>query len=82
MDDLAVIDADIAQAIQSSHEEAASGVSHDVITYGYGAVETLGRELRALSKEVEGWGGEFPFQRGLANVEWLEQSPLWTAATR
>lgn len=82
MDALAILDADIAQAIQSSHEEAASGMSSDVMTHGRSAIETLGRELRAREKEVESWGGEFPFQRGLANLEWLEKSEVWATAVK
>lgn len=45
---------------------------------GMRAVEDLRKALKVCEDEVEAWGGEFPFQRGLANVEWLEQSDGWT----
>jgi hypothetical protein len=45
---------------------------------GCKAVHDLRSALKTCENEVEGWGGEFPFQRGLANVEWLEQSDIWT----
>lgn len=41
------------------------------------AVYELRAALKTCEIEVEAWSGEFPFQRGLANVEWLEQSDAW-----
>lgn len=101
VDALAVLDGDIAQAIQSSSEEvaqlavaalAASSTASstsssgnrtqraDQITSEEGckAISELRMALKSCEEEVEAWGGEFPFQRGLANVEWLEQSDIWT----
>lgn len=102
VDALAVLDGDIAQAIQSSAEEiaqqalasrsssaAAAPAAHlsqqslplveeNWIEEGCKAVHDLQSALKACEAEVEGWGGEFPFQRGLANVEWLEKSDIWT----
>jgi len=45
---------------------------------GCKAVQDLRSALKSCEGEVGGWDGEFPFQRGLANVEWLEQSDIWT----
>ncbi|KAL5479094.1 hypothetical protein ACEPAI_2382 [Sanghuangporus weigelae] len=71
VDELAVIDADISQAIQSCREEYASGNVRDI-----SIVRTALRRLRvALNDcraEVESWGGEFPFSRGNANAECLQ----------
>ena len=68
--ELAMIDADISQAIQSCREEFTSGNVHDPI-----AARTTLLKLRAAliecRSEIEEWGGEFPFARGLANAESL-----------
>lgn len=69
--DLAIIDADISQAIQSCKEEYASGNARDINT-----ARTALRKLRAALAEcrenVESWGGEFPFSRGSANADCLQ----------
>lgn len=105
VDALAVLDGDIAQAIQSSAEEIAQQAVAQLVSSstttsqreaftpyqqqqqvveenwaeeGSKAVYELRSALKACEDEVEGWGGEFPFQRGLANVEWLEQSDIWS----
>lgn len=99
VDALAVLDGDIAQAIQSSSEEVAqlavaALASSNALTSSSGnrtqradqitseegckAISELRTVLKSCEEEVEAWGGEFPFQRGLANVEWLEQSDIWT----
>ena len=68
--ELAVIDADISQAIQSCREEYASGNVQDPI-----AARTTLLKLRAAliecRSEIEEWGGEFPFARGSANADCL-----------
>lgn len=68
--ELAMIDADISQAIQSCREELTSGNVHDPIV----ARTILSKHCAALDEcrsEIEEWGGEFPFARGLANAESL-----------
>ena len=62
---LAIVDADLAQAIQSSKEEVAAGYleSEEEIA---SAKETLGELYGALEESksvVETWGGEFCFDR-------------------
>jgi hypothetical protein len=70
-DVLAVIDADISQAIQSCKEEIASGHTRDIA-----AARSSLRKLRAAMEdcraEVETWGGEYPFVRGSANADCLQ----------
>ena len=62
---LAVVDADLAQAIQSSKEEVAAGYlesEEDIAS----ARESLGELHAALNESkrlVETWGGEFCFDR-------------------
>lgn len=83
VDSLAILDGDVSQAIQSSLEEMAtmalseSGMDAAWAEEGRKAVYDLQATLKACETEVEAWNGEFPFQRGLANVEWLEQSDAW-----
>jgi hypothetical protein len=77
---MAILDSDIAQAIQSVYEEIAgpgSNVEQVAAEDAVHAVQELRLALEASENEVEQWGGEFPFQRGLANVEWLERSDVW-----
>lgn len=59
-------------------QQQTSSVEENWTEEGCKAVVDLRNALKACESEVEGWGGEFPFQRGLANVEWLEQSDTWT----
>ncbi|KAI0356252.1 hypothetical protein OH77DRAFT_246173 [Trametes cingulata] len=67
-DILAIIDADITQAIQSAKEEIQSGRVSDI-----GAVKAVYSGLHDLLVEdkadVERWGGDFPFERAMATVE-------------
>jgi len=71
IDVLAVIDADISQAIQSCKEEWMGGHVRDT-----GAARAALRKLRAAlaecREEVEIWGGEFPFSRGSSNADCLQ----------
>jgi len=68
-DILAIIDADISQAIQSSKEEIEGGGVLDF---------TLAREVKndlrcAVNDslaDVNSWGGEFPFERAAASIEY------------
>ncbi|KAG5641462.1 hypothetical protein DXG03_005139 [Asterophora parasitica] len=78
---LAVIDADIGQAIQasvgadrssppqSSKEEIEGGRVNDI-----GTVRAIVDELRTAVKEsmvdVKAWGGEFPFERAASSLEY------------
>lgn len=78
VDSMAILDSDIAQAIQSSCEQISSSNLDDMtVDEGKQVVKDLTTALKQCEAEVEEWGGEFPFQRGLANVEWLVQSDLW-----
>ncbi|KAJ7625922.1 hypothetical protein FB45DRAFT_922635 [Roridomyces roridus] len=70
VDVLAVIDADIAQAIQSCKEELEAG---RVVTGGeYTHARKSLAELRGVVEEsyqdVGAWGGEFPFERAAASL--------------
>ncbi|KAJ7683441.1 hypothetical protein B0H17DRAFT_1160913 [Mycena rosella] len=64
-DVLAVIDADVAQAIQSCKEELESGRTSE----GKGLNE-LRSAVDASCADVEGWGGEFPFERAASSLEY------------
>lgn len=80
MDAMCVVDGDIAQAIQSTREEVASGSTEMNLAEAKTAVDDLASALIACEQETASWDGEYPFQRGLANVEWLQQSDvLWRA---
>lgn len=68
---LAIIDTDISQAIQSCREELLNGNVRD-ITAARNALRKLRRALADCRKDVEGWGGEFPFSRGSANADCLQ----------
>ncbi|RDB22076.1 hypothetical protein Hypma_011162 [Hypsizygus marmoreus] len=65
---LAVIDADIGQAIQSSKEEIEGGRVEN-----FASAREVVDDLRAAVKEsqsdVKGWGGEFPFERAASSLE-------------
>ncbi|TDL19796.1 hypothetical protein BD410DRAFT_791666 [Rickenella mellea] len=69
-DVLAIIDADISQAIQSCREELASGYLRDV-TVARQTLEDVRAALKDCQVTVERWGGEFPFERGAANAQGL-----------
>ncbi|KAF8310661.1 hypothetical protein DL93DRAFT_2061848 [Clavulina sp. PMI_390] len=72
VDSLAVLDGDISQAIQSATEE----ITQQVLALQL-ALSDLRAALKSCESEVVSWGGEFPFERGMLNVDWLEQSDLW-----
>ncbi|KAG6872504.1 hypothetical protein C0995_009260 [Termitomyces sp. Mi166 len=65
----AFIDADIGQAIQSSKEEIEGGRVSD-----WEAAREIVDDLRGVVKEskrdVQAWGGEFPFERTAASLEY------------
>jgi len=67
-DILAVIDADIGQAIQSSKEEIEGGRVID-----FASARDAKHELKAAVNDsfadVNSWGGEFPFERAEASLE-------------
>lgn len=71
IDVFAIIDVDISQAIQSCKEELANGYVRDI-----GIARTALRKLRGAlvdcRREVESWGGEFPFSRGCSNADSLQ----------
>ncbi|KAJ7733861.1 hypothetical protein DFH07DRAFT_780496 [Mycena maculata] len=64
---LAVIDADIAQAIQSCKEELEAGRVEEY-TFARKALSELRNAVDASYEDVEGWGGEFPFERGISSL--------------
>ncbi|GLB45674.1 hypothetical protein LshimejAT787_2600070 [Lyophyllum shimeji] len=65
---LAVIDADIGQAIQSSKEEIEGGRVSD-----FGVAREIVKDLREAvtgsMADVKRWGGEFPFERAASSLE-------------
>ena len=69
--ELANIDADISQAIQSCKEELAGDNVRDI-----NAARTALNDLRAALDDcyadVTRWNGEFPFERGAANADCLD----------
>jgi len=68
---LAVIDADISQAIQSCREEMGGGHIRD-ISGARAAMWQLRTALTDCRTEVDSWGGEFPFSRGKLNADCLQ----------
>ncbi|KAJ3543815.1 hypothetical protein NM688_g5817 [Phlebia brevispora] len=68
-DSLAAVDADISQAIQSAKEELAGGRVSD-LTAARAAVKELGMYVAESLKDTARWGGEFPFERALASIEY------------
>lgn len=68
-DVLAVIDADISQAIQSSKEEIEGGRVAD-----FQAAREIVHELRSAvndsQMDVKKWDGEFPFDRAASSLEY------------
>jgi hypothetical protein len=84
-DTLAILDSDISQAIQSSLEEVTTSNFDNLVggaQEGVAAVTELQRALKDCETEVKSWGGEFPFQRGLANVESFVENEVWLKATK
>ncbi|EGN92063.1 hypothetical protein SERLA73DRAFT_191637 [Serpula lacrymans var. lacrymans S7.3] len=65
---LAVIDADISQALQSCKEEVEGGRAND-LTGARDAVNDLWSAVEESSRDVETWGGEFPFDRAANSME-------------
>lgn len=68
-DALAAVDTDISQAIQSAKEEFAGGRVSDIGT-ARAIVHNLGSSITESLKDTEQWGGEFPFERALASVDY------------
>ncbi|TFK24142.1 hypothetical protein FA15DRAFT_619710 [Coprinopsis marcescibilis] len=68
VDVLAHIDADIGQAIQSAKEELDGGRVND-FSAAQDAVQDLRRAIQDSLNEVNSWGGEFPFERGLSSLQ-------------
>ncbi|KZT21739.1 hypothetical protein NEOLEDRAFT_1138926 [Neolentinus lepideus HHB14362 ss-1] len=68
VDALAMIDADITQAIQSSKEEIEAGRVPDLAA-ARAAVGELSDALNGSASDVMAWGGEFPFERGVASLD-------------
>ncbi|PPQ97315.1 hypothetical protein CVT26_006633 [Gymnopilus dilepis] len=67
-DILAVIDADIGQAIQSSKEEIEADRVLD-LSSARETRDTLRRAVQESMVDVKAWGGEFPFERASASLE-------------
>lgn len=70
-DILAVIDSDISQGIQSCREEMASGNVTDV-DKARSIIRNLLVAFADCLQDVERWGGEFPFEKGVVNAEALK----------
>ncbi|KAG9126381.1 hypothetical protein FRC07_003656 [Ceratobasidium sp. 392] len=70
-DTLAVVDGDIAQAVQSSKEELLAGRVEDM-NLARKVVDELRTAMREVELVVELWGADFPYERGLANLECLK----------
>lgn len=68
-DSLAVLDSDMTQAIQSGREELmrenGAGVNE-----ARAIVKELRLRLSEASASVKSWGGEFPFERTQASLEY------------
>jgi hypothetical protein len=73
-DQLAVLDSDMTQAIQSSKEELAREKEKDrasgFINDARAIVKELRLRLSEASASVKSWGGEFPFERTQASLEY------------
>lgn len=67
-DTLAAIDADISQALQSSREEMEAGRVGNMVEARQ-AIESLRAALTASVRDVESWNGGYPFERGVASLE-------------
>lgn len=67
-DSLAALDSDMAQAIQSSKEELMREcLDPNAAT---AIVGELRKRLSEASASVESWGGEFPFERTQASLQY------------
>jgi hypothetical protein len=65
--DLAIIDGDIAQAMQSCREQAPNVTE---VQAALNAVKSLKKALLESRDIVGEWGGEFVFDRGLCSTDW------------
>ncbi|KAI0640861.1 hypothetical protein C8Q79DRAFT_993033 [Trametes meyenii] len=68
-DILAIIDADISQAIQSAKEEIEGGRVTDMQD-AREVVHELRSAINDSQMDVKKWNGAFPFERGAASVEY------------
>ncbi|KAG8931943.1 hypothetical protein FRC03_002155 [Tulasnella sp. 419] len=70
-DALIVLDADLAQAIQSCKEQVASKVATnqplDLEAYRH-QLKELKTAMEDIRKETDAWGGEFPYEKGLISI--------------
>ncbi|KAG2111483.1 hypothetical protein DEU56DRAFT_749548 [Suillus clintonianus] len=66
-DVLAVIDADISQAIQSCKEELEGGRNDTAVAQE--AISNLWSGIEESARDVEIWGGEFPYDRASNSIE-------------
>ncbi|KAF8890947.1 hypothetical protein BD779DRAFT_1515382 [Infundibulicybe gibba] len=66
---LAIIDADIGQAIQSSKEEVEAGRVENFMA-AREAVNNLRGAVNGSLADVNSWGGEFPFERAASSLEY------------
>lgn len=64
---LAVIDADIAQAIQSTKEELMGGGSREAVIT---TVTELQAAVKASRLATDNWGGDFPFERASDSLDY------------
>ncbi|EKM54571.1 uncharacterized protein PHACADRAFT_175092 [Phanerochaete carnosa HHB-10118-sp] len=67
-DTLAAVDADIAQALQSAREEYGAGRVAD-LDAARATLRELEETLAASQDDAVRWGGEFPFERALVDVQ-------------
>jgi len=65
---LAEVDCDIAAAVMTTREEVRGGGTKDFEGVR-SAVEELRLTLTSVATEVESWGGDNPFERGLVEAE-------------
>ncbi|KIK02586.1 hypothetical protein K443DRAFT_677442 [Laccaria amethystina LaAM-08-1] len=68
-DILAIVDADIGQAIQSCKEEIDGGRVGDIAS-AREAVHDLRCAVNSSMADVKAWGGEFPFERASASIQY------------
>ncbi|KAI0632595.1 hypothetical protein C8Q77DRAFT_1058284 [Trametes polyzona] len=68
-DTLAVIDADISQAIQSAKEEMDGGRVAD-LQQAREVVQELRTTINESQMDVKKWNGDFPFERAAASLEY------------
>ncbi|KAH7882586.1 hypothetical protein F5I97DRAFT_1906385 [Phlebopus sp. FC_14] len=67
-DSLATIDADVSQAIQSCKEELEGGRVNDLAA-AREAINKMRAGVEDSCRDVEIWGGEFPFDRAANSIE-------------